>query len=332
MENWETYHDFQNAIEHFESLFRLNPKAISYDLHPDYTATKYAIERAKDEDIPSYPIQHHHAHLAAAIIENHLPADRKVGGLIFDGTGYGSDGTIWGGEILIGNCLEFDRVAYLKPVPLPGGEITIRKPARMALSTLWAYNLPWKADLPPAAILSTNEKQVLKNQLDKQINVVQTSSMGRLFDAVSSLIGLRHIVTYEAQAAIELEAIAHDGDFGYYPWQMDGQQINIRPMLEAIMEDQAQNLPKAIISAKFHYTIAELSLSMAHLIQEVNGNNQIVLSGGVWQNLYLLKRTLELLRKNKFEPIIHYQLPPNDGCIAFGQAMIGAYRYLQDKE
>ena len=332
MDNWETYHDYQNAIEHFESLFRLKPVGISYDLHPDYTATRYAIERVNSENIPGYPAQHHHAHLAAGIIENHLPADRKVGGLIFDGTGYGSDGTIWGGEILVGNCLEFERIAYLKPVPLPGGEITVKTPARMALSTLWAYNLPWKDDLPPARFLTSNEKQALKSQLEKQINVVETSSMGRLFDAVSSLIGLRHSVTYEAQAAIELESIALDGDFGYYPWQMDGQQIDIKPMLEAILHDQAQGIPKAIISAKFHHTVAELSLAMAKLIQEMSGSNQLVLSGGVWQNLYLLQKTLGLLRINKFEPIIHNQMPPNDGCVAFGQAMIGAYRYLHNKE
>jgi len=332
MENWETYRDYQEAIDNFENLFRLSPKAISYDRHPDYTATKYALQRATQENLPTYPVQHHHAHLAAGMIENHLPPQQKVGGLIFDGTGYGSDGTIWGGEILVGNCLEFDRFAFLKPVPLPGGDITIQQPARMALSTLWAYGLAWDEHLLPVQALSPMELKALRSQLENGVNVVQTSSMGRLFDTISSIIGVRHTISYEAQAAIELEAIADHHEIGYYPWRMEGSQINIQPMLESILQDLSQGRSQTNIAAKFHNTLARLSLEMANEIKQCYGIYQIVLSGGVWQNQYLLYKTIELLRNHQFESVIHQQLPPNDGCVAFGQAMIGAYRYLQDKE
>jgi len=332
MENWETYQDYQKAIQYYEALFRIHPEAIGYDLHPDYIATKYALERASRENIPAIPVQHHHAHLAAVSIENHLDPEELVAGLIFDGTGYGSDGSIWGGEVLLGNCLDFKRIYHLQPVPLPGGDVSIRKPARMALSTLWAYDLPWSPDLAPVQALSTIERNVLKTQLEKGINTPMTSSMGRLFDAVSALIGIREIVSYEAQAAIELEALALSDNVGYYPWQIDGEQINIKPMLESIIADLVKGEKTPAISARFHETIAQLSLALAlRLRQEVNVQN-IALSGGVWQNQLLLERTLFLMNQHAIQPLIHHQLPPNDGCVAFGQALVAAYQYLNPKE
>ncbi len=205
MENWETYKDFQKSVEHYEKLFRIKPEIIAHDLHPDYLSTRYAYERASEGNLQTFPVQHHHAHLAAALMENKLSPEKFVGGLIFDGTGYGSDGTIWGGEVLIGNCQTFDRLYYLKPVPLPGGEVSIQKPARMALSTLWFYNLDWEENLAPVQALNQVERSVLFKQLEKKINTPLTSSMGRLFDVVSALLGIRETITYEAQAAIELE-------------------------------------------------------------------------------------------------------------------------------
>jgi hydrogenase maturation protein HypF len=332
MENWETYKDYQRAIQHYESLFRIQPQAIGYDLHPDYLTTKYALQRAEAENLPAYGVQHHHAHLAAGMMEHGIASEEVSAGLIFDGTGYGSDGTIWGGEVLLGNCNEFTRLYHLKPVPLPGGEAAIRTPARMALSTLWAYGLSWQENLAPVNALSAMERSALRVQLEKGINSPLTSSIGRLFDAVSALIGVRERVTYEAQAAIELEALADAQELGYYPWGMDGDQINVKPMLEGIIADLVEGKSQAIISARFHNTIAELCLELARKVRQRYNIHQIILSGGVWQNQLLLKKTINLLNNNGFQPLIHRQMPPNDGCVAFGQAMITAYRYIKDKE
>jgi hydrogenase maturation protein HypF len=332
MENYETYQDYRKAIQHYENLFRITPEVIAYDLHPDYLSTRYALERESLDNLPSHGVQHHHAHLAAAMIENDVDPDCAVAGLIFDGTGYGTDGTIWGGEVLLGNCNSFERILHLKPVPLPGGEASIRKPARMALSTLWAYDLPWKENLAPVRVLSSDERNSLIRQLENRINCPMTSSMGRLFDAVSALLGVRETITYEAQAAIELEAIANRDETSYYPWGINNDQINVNATLHAILDDLSKNIPVSTISARFHNTLAQLSLQIALKIKEIHGINQVVLSGGVWQNLTLLRKTLTLFAENQIQSIIHHQMPPNDGCVAFGQAMIAAYWYQNHKE
>ena len=332
MDNWETYQDFQKAIQHYEALFRIKPEAIGYDLHPDYVSTKYAIEKSAQERLPRYPIQHHHAHLAAALVENDLPAHQDVMGLIFDGTGYGLDGTIWGGEVLLGNVIEFQRIYHLKQVPLPGGDSTIRKPARMALSTLWAYGLPWEDHLIPVKILAGKELAILKNQLEQGINTPSTSSMGRLFDAIAALIGVRETITYEAQAAIELEALADQDEVGYYAWQMDGCQIDIKPLLQAVLRDLRDHVDIPTISARFHNTIVQVSVEIAKAIQQTYGIRHVALSGGVWQNQFLVKKTYRALEAEGFAPLIHRYLPPNDGCVSFGQALITAYSYMMNKE
>ncbi len=332
MENWETYQDYLRSIQDYEHLFRIQPKAIGYDLHPDYTATQYAQNRAVQNNIKQFPIQHHHAHLAACMLEHKINPEEQIAGLIYDGTGYGTDGTIWGGEVLIGNCLEFSRIYHLMPIPLPGGDAAIHKPARMALSTLWAYQLPWQTDLPPVQALSTMEKEVLSNQLEKMINTPLTTSMGRLFDSVSALIGVRMEISYEAQAAIELEALADKYEMGYYPWRLDGIQINIKELLKAMLNDLHDGVSQSIISARFHNTIAHLSLSIAHRIQNDYGIQKIALSGGVWQNQFLLNKTMALLHQAGFDPLIHQLTPPNDECVALGEASITAYQYLKKEE
>jgi hydrogenase maturation protein HypF len=332
MENWETYQDYQQAVKDYEQLYRIQPEAIACDLHPDYLATQYAHERAVQDGIMLYPIQHHHAHLVACMVEHQIPPEDQIAGLIFDGTGYGSDGTIWGGEVLVGNYNDFSRVFYLKPVPLPGGDLSIRKPARMALSTLWAYQLAWQLDLPPAQYLSQLEKDVLLTQLERKFNTPLTSSMGRLFDAVSALIGLCMEISYEAQAAIELESLADKDEMGYYPWRLNERQIDIQPLLEAILKDLAQGETQAIIAARFHNSIAQLSVAIAKEIHSTYGIQQIALSGGVWQNQFLLNKSLTLLRQEGFQPLVHRQTPPNDECVSLGQAMIAAYRYQNNKE
>lgn len=332
MENWETYQDFQKAVVHYQSLFRIQPEAIGYDLHPDYLTTKFALEKVQADKIPGYPVQHHHAHLASGMIENSLDPKTQAAGLIFDGTGYGTDGAIWGGEVLIGNCLDFKRAYHLKYVPLPGGDLAIQKPARMALSTLWAYGFDWKENLAPLESIPDIERDALENQLKKEINTVPTSSMGRLFDVVASLIGVRQTITYEAQAAIELEALADKCELGYYPWRIDDDEINVMSLIGSILEEVEDKVEAAIIAARFHNTIAQLSLGIAQRIRQEFGIDHFVLSGGVWQNQLLLKRTITLFKNDGIEALIHKQTPPNDGCVAFGQALITAYRYLEDKE
>ena len=337
MENWETYQDFKAAIDHYQSLFRITPEVIAHDLHPDYLSTQYALERAQRDKLPVIGVQHHHAHLVAVAMENQVPPDEQVIGLIFDGTGYGTDGTIWGGEVLVGNCDTFTRPYHLQRLPLPGGEISIRKPARMALSLLWALGMSWDDTLAPVQVLSPTERDALRHQLEHQINVPQTSSMGRLFDAISALLGVRQEVTYEGQAAIELEALStkaldEPGEVGYYSWQVDKDEILIAPMIAAILQDLEQGITPAVISTKFHNTIAHIGLDLAERVQNQTGITKVALSGGVWQNLRLLATTTTLLNQHGFQPLIHRQMPPNDGCVAFGQAMIAVYQYSHKKE
>ncbi len=332
MENWETYQDFQEAIQHYENLFRIQPELLACDLHPDYLASQYARTKAASENLALYEIQHHHAHLAAGMIENGVAPETQVAGLIFDGTGYGLDGTIWGGEVLVGNCDTFERPFHLRAVPLPGGEAAIRKPARMALSTLWAYGFPWDDSLPSVQALNEIERQALLTQLEKNLNTPQTSSMGRLFDAVAALIGVRQTISYEAQAAIEFEGLVDKTESGYYPFIIKGQEIALQPMLAALLKDLRDGATQPAMAARFHNTIARLSLALAQQVQKDYSINQFVLSGGVWQNQALLEKTLALFQQNNLTALIHRQTPPNDGCVAFGQAMIAAYRYKTRKE
>ena len=202
----------------------------------------------------------------------------------------------------------------------------------MALSLLWALGMPWEEDLAPVKALSPMERDALHHQLEHNFNVPLTSSMGRLFDAISALLGVRQEMSYEGQAAIELEALAQPGELGYYSWQVENDAILIAPMVAEILNDLAESISPAVISARFHYTIARLGLDLAERIRRQTGITKITLSGGVWQNLRLLELTTTYLEENGFQPLIHRQMPPNDGCVAFGQAMIAAYRYSHQKE
>jgi hydrogenase maturation protein HypF len=200
----------------------------------------------------------------------------------------------------------------------------------MALSTLWAYSLPWDERLAPVAYLSTQEREILRHQLENQVNTPTTSSMGRLFDAVSALIGVQEEITYDAQAAIELEALVRPGELGYYPWQFQEPLIDLKPMLEAILDDIFTGLPKTIISSKFHNTIANICLELAMLIHQRFSIEYFALSGGVWQNLNLLNPVVKQLKMQNLNPLTHKLMPTNDGCISFGQAMICASKFKND--
>jgi len=334
MENAETYAAFTDSIRHYEELFHLEPVALAHDLHPDYLATRYALDRAEREGIPSIGVQHHHAHIAACMAECSLPAGRPVIGVAFDGTGYGQDGAIWGGEFLLADYKGYQRLCHLKYVPLPGGDTAIRKPARVALAYLWASQLDWDPELAPLRAVCAEERSIIKSQLQLKINSPLTSSMGRLFDAVASLAGVRQVVNYEAQAAVELEALCDPGETGEYslPVEPDDQsgthhyQINPAPLIAELVEDVQTATPLATISGRFHNSISRMVNQVCQALRSDFGTNDVVLSGGVWQNMTLLERAYQLLNSEHFNVYVHSQVPANDGGLSLGQALIAIHR------
>ncbi len=325
LENYETLRSFEEGIEHFTRLFRVNPQLIACDLHPNYLATRYAEQRAAAENIPLVRVQHHHAHLAACLADNGWESSAPVIGLSFDGTGYGTDGAIWGGEVLLGGYKDYQRLYHLAYVPLPGGDQAVRKPARMALAHLWQAGLAWEPDLPPTEQLCAEERTILKAQLERKINSPLTSSMGRFFDAASALIGVRQKATYEGQAAIELEAIADPNETGAYPFSVIGDIIDPAPLWEALLADWRRGTPQPTLAARFHNSIIRLVVNLCQAIREERAVNVVALSGGVWQNRFLLERCVPALEANHFQVFTHHQLPPNDGCIAYGQVLVAAF-------
>lgn len=326
MENYETLQSFEQGVVHFERLFRVKPVAIACDLHPNYLATRYALERAQRENIPIFQIQHHHAHIAACMAEHRLDGSRPVIGLAFDGTGYGEDGAIWGGEILVADYRGYQRVGQLEYFPLPGGDAAIKKPARTALALLWSLGLDWDERLESVKEFCADDRTLLRTQLEKKINTPLTSSMGRLFDAVAALAGVRQSVNYEAQAAIEFEALADPAEAGSYPFSLNQAQVEVRGAFESLVKEVLAGVPVALISARFHNGLAEILRVATLEIRKETGINEVALSGGVWQNITLLRRTLALLQKEGFVVYLHHEVPTNDGGLSLGQAVIAAAR------
>jgi len=326
MENYETLKSFEQGIEHFERLFRVKPEAIAYDLHPNYLATRYALERAERESILTIGAQHHHAHIAACMAEHGLDGSRPVIGVSFDGTGYGEDGTIWGGEFLIADYKSYQRAFHLEYFPLPGGDASIKKPARTALALLWSLGLDWDERLASVTEFSEAERTLLHNQLEKNINTPLTSSMGRLFDAVAALAGVRQRVNYEGQAAIEFESLADSAEEKIYSFGLNQDEVQVRGVIQALIKDVMAGIPTSKVSARFHNGLAEGVRTVVKKISQDSGIHEVALSGGVWQNITLLGRTLSLLENDGFEVYIHREVPTNDGGLALGQAMIAAGR------
>ena len=332
LENYETLQAFEEGIRHYQRLFRIEPQTIAYDLHPDYLATRYALERAQKESLPSIGVQHHHAHLASCLADNQHPGDRPVIGLCLDGSGYGEDGAIWGGEILLGEYREYQRLYHLAYVPLPGGDQAIREPWRIALAHLERAGLPWESDLHPVIYSKQitdsgwNPLDLLQQQITSSINAPPTSSMGRLFDAVAALLGIRQTVNYEAQGAIELESLVDPDDTGIYPFTIDGQILDPAPLLRAILNDLRTGVPVPALAARFHNTLADLMQRICLQIRTEREINEVALSGGVWQNMTLLKKSIVLLRRDGFKVYLHHQVPANDGGIALGQAAIALHK------
>ncbi len=341
MENFETLRSFEDGIQHVERLFRIHPQAIAHDLHPNYLATRYALERAKQAGIPAIGVQHHHAHIAACMAEHELPRDKQVIGVSFDGTGYGEDGAIWGGEFLIANYREYQRPYHLEYIPLPGADKAIREPWRMALAWLAQAGIAWTEDLAPVQYALQNlpaasqPLETLSSQIRNRINAPLTSSVGRLFDAVAALVGIRQSVNYEAQAAIELENQCDPQEQNHYPagsifenhtGNNLSQPISPDNLIQAIVDDLRKGTSVSTIAARFHNSLAQIVTQVCCMLRDQYGINDVALSGGVWQNTTLLQKTVIALQAEKFMLYLHQQVPTNDGGIALGQAIIAANR------
>lgn len=325
LQNFETLQSFESAIEHYEELFRSEPEVLAYDLHPDYLATRYALERAQLEGLPTIGVQHHHAHIASCLAENGVPGTEPVIGLSFDGTGYGPDGAIWGGEVLVASLSGYRRVYHLPYVPLPGGEAAVKEPWRMALVWLREAGVDWSTDLPPVAFASQQARSIVERQLQIGLNAPPTSSMGRLFDAVSSLIGIRHRVTYEAQAAMEMETLVSEAVPDAYPFEMADGELDPRPAIRGIVEDLERGVSSSILATRFHNGLADLALQVCLAIRGEEKLTTVALSGGVWQNMALLRRTVTRLEEAGFDVLHHRQVPTNDGGLSLGQAAVAGH-------
>jgi hydrogenase maturation protein HypF len=321
LENFETLHSFAEGIEHFQRLFAVAPATVAHDLHPEYLSTKYALVR---EGVELVGVQHHHAHLAACLAEH---GERGPAlGAIFDGSGYGEDGAVWGGELLHGDLRGFDRVAHLPAVPLPGGAAAIREPWRMACA--WLREALGGEPGLPLALAGAVEPREWRNCLRLAESGIgpQTTSMGRLFDAVGALCGAPARVSYEGQAAIELEAMAAGGEDGGYEIPFEGEVLDPAPALRALLAELAAGEPPSRVAARFHNAVAAATATACGALAAARGTELVVLSGGVFQNRLLLERTARLLAAAGLRPLLPERLPPNDGGISFGQAAVAAAR------
>lgn len=337
MGNVETYDAFTRAAEHLQRLFRIEPDVLVCDAHPGYLSTRWAHDHAQGR--PVVTVQHHHAHIAALLAEEGAAAgtgDEPVIGFSFDGTGYGTDGAIWGGEVLLAGCAAFDRRAHLRYVPLPGGDAAVQRPYRTALAHLWAAGVEWLPALPPVAVCPPDERALLLRQLETGFNCVATSSMGRLCDAVAALAGVCQMATYEAQAAIELEALAASrlvvdptelAQVGYefhYGESGGTTIVDAAPLIRQIAADMMSGRSAGWIAVHFHGALAHMIVQVASEVRERTGLGRVALSGGVFQNVALLGAAVGELRRARFAVLVHQRVPPNDGGLALGQAVIAA--------
>jgi hydrogenase maturation protein HypF len=327
LENWETLEHFETTLNLYKRLFRIQPEVIACDMHPDYLATKWAKAAAEKEGLPLIPIQHHHAHIVSCMVENGV--QNPVIGVSFDGTGYGLDGHIWGGEFLVADYQGFRRVGHVEYLPLPGGDAAVKRPYRTAIGYL--YKLlgadVLSTDLPCMRNIEEVELNLIKQQIDQNINAPLTSSCGRLFDAVSALIGVKGQIDYEAQAAIELEMAAYETPVdGSYPFQVeikDGVRIiRLAELFSAILADLAKDVSIPRIADKFHNTVAGIISQTCSQIAKETGLRTVAISGGVFQNRLLMNKTVTVLEAAGFTVLTHSLVPCTDGGISLGQAVI----------
>lgn len=329
MGNLETLDALERAADHLLRLFGIGPAAVACDMHPGCLSTAWARRWAADRGIPLVPVQHHEAHVASLLADQ--GADQMpVIGVCFDGTGYGRDGTIWGGEVLLapqGTTAPLVRAAHLEPFALPGGDAAIRHPWRVALSLLHAAGREWDPRLAPVQAASPEAVRVLRQQLERGINCVATTSIGRLFDAVAALAGVKQSIGYEAEAAMNLEALAAEaGDptASYALPVLPGEPLRIdwRPAVLRIVEDVGAGLDSAVVAARFHAGVATAIVDVCTQLRSSTGINTVGLTGGVFQNALLVKLAVEALRAAAFDVLVHQRVPPNDGGLALGQAVL----------
>lgn len=316
LENYETLRSFTEGVAHFRRLFDVTPEVVAYDLHPEYLSTKYALELA---DVELVGVQHHHAHIASCLADN--GAIGPVLGVAFDGTGYGSDGTLWGGEFLLADLTGFQRMAHLVPVALPGGAAAIRQPWRMAAAYL--------GDDTPHELIQRNAQHwdAVRAMVSRQVNAPLTSSAGRLFDAVAAILGIRDAINYEGQAAIELEQRADLTEHGTYPaavTESPALQLHGVDLVRAAVNDLRAGVAPAVIATRFHHGVADAIVRVCLMLRDSTGVGVAALSGGVFQNVLLLERTVAGLERSGFRVLTHSRVPPNDAGISLGQVAIAA--------
>jgi hydrogenase maturation protein HypF len=331
MENYETLRSFREGIEHYCRLFDVTPDLVAYDLHPEYLSTKYARE-LEEAGLPAVGVQHHQAHVAGCLADNEVSAEERVIGVALDGTGYGTDEAVWGGEFFAGSLeTGFTRRAHLEYAPLPGGSAAIKQPWRMALAYLITrYGEEETLKLPLAAVRNAGERNVhlIARLVEHNLNTPPTSSAGRLFDAVAALVGVpgSERTTYEGQAAIELELAANGPTSRRYPLKLrpqnDGWIVETSNVIGGAVEDLLAGRSSAEISATFHRTMAEIVAAVCDQVRNTDGVRSVALSGGTFQNMLLLTQTVELLEEKGFVVYKHRRVPANDGGIALGQAIL----------
>jgi hydrogenase maturation protein HypF len=328
LENYETFRSFTEGVGHFRRLFAVAPRVVAHDLHPEYLSTKYAVEL---DGVELEGVQHHHAHVAACLADNGEPG--PVIGVAFDGLGFGADGTIWGGELLVADLEGFRRAGHLEVVPMPGGAAAIREPWRMAAAWLDAT---FGGQVPDRlAVVGRNRdrwERVLALARSGTASPV-TSSAGRLFDAVAAILGVRDAVNYEGQAAVELEQLADPGEPGAYPARVvgaggDGAPLRLAgtDLVRAVVEELEAGVAAPLVAARFHNGLAGATVAACRTLREATGLEAVALSGGVFQNLLLLERTVAGLEQAGFRVLVHSRVPPNDGGISLGQAAVAGAR------
>ena len=320
LENYETLRSFTEGIAHFRRLFDVTPQIVAHDLHPEYLSTKYALEQ---DGCVLAGVQHHHAHIASCLADNGEAG--PVIGVAFDGTGYGTDGTIWGGEFLLADLADAERAGHLAGVPMPGGAAAIRQPWRMAAAYLDAA---FPGGLPAGLDVASRHPGTWADVLAlarRGVNAPETSSAGRLFDAVAALLGVRDSINYEGQAAVELEQLAAAANHDPYPAAVThGRPLTVAgcDLVRAAAVDLLAGVPRQIIGARFHQGVAAMIGEVCGLLRERSGLGMVALSGGVFQNLLLVGTVVDLLEGMGFRVLTHSRVPPNDGGISLGQAVV----------
>jgi hydrogenase maturation protein HypF len=318
LKNIETLSHYEYQIEHFKRLFNIDVKVAACDLHPDYMSTDYAESQSQKNKIPLIKIQHHHAHMASCMADNNISDD--VIGIIWDGTGYGTDGTIWGGEFLTGGFRSFERAGTIRPLMLPGGDASVKDIYRLSYALL--YDTFGEI---PEMFLKSEKDDLIISLMEKNINCPAATSIGRLFDGVAALLNFKDRVSYEGQGAIILENSAEesDGKYIYEIYKNKGMFVfDWRPMIKKIVTDIKSNEDKALIAAKFMNTLVDAAAEISNSIRGISGINNLVLSGGVLQNMYLLEKMVIRLRNDNFNVYYHNRVSTNDEGIALGQVMI----------